>query len=205
MCLTCRAMSRTARRVFLLAALISALVLPAHASAANVGDAYRDYATDGSLDACKYSAAELQALLSSVPTDIAQYDPRFVDELNRALDGRASGACSKKGKGTPNSALTGAVAGTAGSGGGSDGAGSGGVGKAKDGSPKPVVAAPVATAVPAAAEAPEIGSDRGFPVALGVLAALLGLVLFGTAVWAARRNGWSPAAFFQGVREGFGR
>ncbi len=188
-------------------ALVGALVVPAQAGAVGVGDAYRDYAKDGSLDACKYSAEELQTLLSSVPTDIAQYDPRFVDELNRALDARASGACNKKGKGL-SAVGGGSGTGSAGGTGGSSGSG-GGSAFASDGSPKPVSTAPTGggtSAVPAAAATPEIGSDRGFPVALGVLVGLLSAILLGTVGWAAARHyGWHPAAFIQGLREGLGR
>lgn len=179
--------------------LIAALFAPAGASASGIGDAYRDYAQDGSLDACKYSAAELQALLSSVPTDIAQYDPRFVDELNRALNARASGACAKKKKGSGNTLGTIESTGSGGSSGG------GGPATAADGSPKPAATPQVTTGVSAAAT-PELGSDRGFPTALAVLAGLMGLALLGTGGWALGRHyGWSPTSFFQGMREGFGR
>jgi hypothetical protein len=174
-------------------ALAAALALPAGASA-SVGSAYGDYAKDGTINGCDYSASDLQGALGSVPTDVAQYDPRFKNELNKALSQRASG-CSNGGGSSQGS-----------------GVGTAGGGNASDGSPKPP--AVVDTNVDQGGNH-DLSSDRGLPLALWVLAALIALIVLGTAV-VALRGGGAPAIaghglrsalsdYYWGLRDKFGR
>jgi hypothetical protein len=179
------------RRCFALAALTVALAVPAHAGASLSG-LYNDYTKDGSIDGCDYSSQDLNGALGSIPTDVAQYDPRFKDALNNALS-------DKCGSGGSN-ALTAA-----------GGKGKGKKGKeAADGS-----LAPDATPDPSSSSSgADISSDRGFPAALIVLGGLIALILLGTGGVALSRNsGWRPLSGFRstisdyywGLRDQLGR
>ena len=167
-----------------LAGLAAALVVPGTASAASLGQLYQSYSKTGAIDPCTHSSAELQSALDSIPTDVQQYDPRFAEALRNALNYRASGGCNKhRDQGVASSSTAGGFGGSGGSGGGT----------ASDGSPKPVGAPAGAAKGPLSADpaAASFDADRGFPLALGILAAVLALILGGAGFVAyGRRNGW---------------
>jgi hypothetical protein len=79
-----------------LAALV-ALTLPLALAPAAHADAFdkifKDYQSTGTIDACKYSEAELKQAKSEVPNDIEAYAPDFPNALQGALEQRAGGAC----------------------------------------------------------------------------------------------------------------
>ncbi len=179
------------------AGLATMLALPASASAASLQTIYRDFAKDGKIGTCTYTAADLQNALDSVPTDIAQYDPRFVDQLNRALEARSSGQCG--GGGDPGTAVT--------PGGGSVGGSTslppagiapGGLGDvAPDGAPKPAGVPVNVEPIEAQTLDANLDPDRGFPLALALLGGVVALVLLGVGGLAlAQRRGWDPASGF---------
>jgi hypothetical protein len=192
-------MSGPIRILLLAAALLAAPALPGQALA-SVGSIYGDYSKDGQIDGCSYSPSDLNGALGSVPTDVAQYDPRFVDALNKALSDRSCGKGA--GAGAPAAATGNGAAGS-------------GQKTAADGSPAP--GGLVGTDV-ALSGSPDFSSDRGFPAALGVLAGLVALILLGTGALAlARRNDWhlggAPMAglrstlsdYYWGMRDQLGR
>jgi hypothetical protein len=134
----------------------------------------------------------LQNALGSIPTDVAQYDPRFKNALNNALAQRAGGC----------------------------GAGSGGASAtqtkkdpaAVDGSPKP----PPAEAAGRLTAPTNLASGHGFPVALAVLAALVAAIVAGTAIVAytrGREPGYAGRSrvfsafsdYYWGIRDTIGR
>jgi hypothetical protein len=174
-----------------LAALAVALAVPAHASAGLSG-LYNDYTKDGSIDGCDYSSQDLNGAIGNIPTDVAQYDPRFKDALNNALS-------DKCGSGGSNALTAGGAA------------GKGKKGKtATDGSLAPA-ATPDAESSSTGAD---ISSDRGFPAALIVLGGLIAAILIGTGFVALSRNaGWRPLSGFRdtiseyywGLRDHLGR
>lgn len=181
-------MGRSGKRLLLGAGCVVALLVPASAGA-DIGSLYGEYTADGSIDGCKHSGAELQNAIGSVPTDVQQYDPRFLGELNRALAQRSRGCSSGNGGGTPQSPL-----GSFGGGGGS----SGGSPHAADGSPSP--GRPVSTDAKLA-NSPDISGDHGFPLALAILGALIAMILTGAGVMAlSRRFGWHLPDIFSGTR-----
>ena len=178
-------------RAFVLAALAAALVVPAHAGA-SLSTLYNDYTKDGSIDGCDYSSSDLNGAIGDIPTDVAQYDPRFKDALNNAL----SDKCGSGGSNAVSEQAPGA--------GGKNG-------KSADGSPAPVPSE--APAVPDGTSA-DISSDRGFPAALIVLGGLIAAILLGTgAVALARNSGWRPLGslggtlsdYYWGLRDHLGR
>jgi hypothetical protein len=179
------------RKLFVLVVVGAALAAPA-AAHASAGAAYGDYSKDGRIDGCDYSSSDLESALGSVPSDVAQYDPRFKNALNDALAQRAAGC------------------GTA--------AGASAVGQKKkhaavaNSSPKP----PAADAVPQLPSHTNLGSDHGFPAALGVLAALVALIIAATAVVAytrgrepgyGKRGGFFSffSDYYWGIRDTIGR
>ncbi len=175
-----------------MAGLVIALALPAGASGASIGTIYRDYSADGAIDPCKYSAADLQAALGAVPTDVQQYDPRFVSALNRALEARSAGACSKGGaKGSTSSGGGGAATGT-GVPPSTGGSGSAvGPSSAPDGSPTPSGAPSSTAAVPVSETGGDLDDEGGFPLWLGILGGMLALALIGGGgLVLGRRQGW---------------
>ena len=175
------------RKLATIAALAAALAAPAAAQAG----VYGDYSSDGSIDGCDYSGSELQNAAGSIPTDVAQYDPRFKDALNKALAQRAAG-CGGGETAAEQSQKTAAAA--------------------ADGSPKP----PAPTAVPGQlAGDTDLDSEHGFPAALAVLAGMVALIILGTALVAWRsetRLRTGRAGFFAfftdyywGIRDTIGR
>lgn len=52
---------------------------------------FDDYRADGAIDGCNYSQGDLSAGLSSVPSDVRQYDPGFSDAINAAMEQAAAG------------------------------------------------------------------------------------------------------------------
>ena len=162
------------------AGLVVALVAPA-SSAASLGGIYGNYTTNGSIDGCKYSAGDLQNALGSVPTDIQQYDPGFVNALNKALAQRSNG-CSSGG--------TQAVS-------GSSKSSPGGRTTAADGSPKPPGLARGSLAANRS-----VSPDSGLPPVVALLAGLVGLILAGGAAIAfVRRFGWPPTSLRRRLAE----
>jgi hypothetical protein len=168
-----------------LAGLGAALIVPGTASAASLGQLYHSYSNTGAIDPCTHSSAELQSALDSVPTDVQQYDPRFAEALKNALNYRASGGCNKRvDQGVASNSSAGGFGGTGGGGGGTT---------ARDGSPKPP-GAPAGTpkgALSANPAAASFDADRGFPLPLGILAAVVAAILASAGFVAyGRRHGW---------------
>jgi hypothetical protein len=182
----------------LIAGIAVAFVAPASADAASLVQIYKDYSAHGTIDPCKYSAGDLQSAVGSIPTDVQQYDPRFIGALNHALEYRAAGGC----KHAPSPSQV-SGAGTTASGGAAGGAGGGGGGLAKDGSPKPLQAPATVSAAPVSAVTPpDLNADRGFPLALGILAAIVAVILAAAGISVlARRYGWD----FPGLTNPFSR
>jgi hypothetical protein len=175
------------RKLLILAALGAALVVPASAHA-GAGSTYGDYSQNGYIDACKYSSSQLQDALGSVPTDVAQYDPRFINQLNAALASRAGGACAG-GAGA-------AAAAAAGKAGKRDASGSGDA------------PSPIDTKVDLPGDT-NLSSDRGVTTPLAVLAGLVALIIAGTAgvaFWRGRGGRFSLFSdFYWGIRDTIGR
>jgi hypothetical protein len=57
---------------------------------------FDEYLRTGLVNGCAHSEEELQAALTSIPADIAAYDPSFADALNTALENRAGGCAPRK-------------------------------------------------------------------------------------------------------------
>jgi hypothetical protein len=180
------------RRLLVLAALGAALAAPA-AARASVCSAYGDYSTDGTINGCDYSSSDLQNALGSIPTDVAQYDPRFKNALNNALAQRAGGCGAGSGAAAGADQKKKAAA-------------------AADGSPKPP---PAETAGHLSAPT-NLGSNHGFPLALAVLGALVAMIIAGTAIVAytrAREPGYAGRGgifsvftdYYWGIRDTIGR
>ena len=192
------AMGRTSRRTAVLAAFAVALLAPAAgappvAHAGPYEDVFADFQSDGKIEACDHSEADLRRAKRDIPNDIDDYAKDFPGELDAAIEERADGGCEDKGEATggtpagePPTATTGTPPATT-----------------------PVPAVPQAgtpqppgtsgPAPPAADGAIERAAQReadeggGVPaplVALAALAILLALVL---AVWGvARALAWEP-------------
>jgi hypothetical protein len=178
------------RTLIAVVALGAALAAPA-AAQAGAGSAYGDYSSDGKINGCDYSGGQLQNAIGSIPTDIAQYDPRFKNALNNALAQRAAGCGSAATTPTAKQQTT------------------AGHGK-KAGAPAPSV-----VAAPAVSGSTDLRTDHGFPAALAVLAAMVALIILGTALvyW---RRGRTPRArrgslfsfftdYYWGIRDTIGR
>ena len=73
-----------------LVAALAALLLPSLAQA-DFQTLFNDYRADGTIDGCNYSQSDLSAGLSSVPSDVRQYDPGFSDAINAAMEQAAAG------------------------------------------------------------------------------------------------------------------
>jgi hypothetical protein len=172
------------RTVLLALAALAALAPAAHAS---VGSIYGDYTKDGSIDGCNYSPGDLNNAIGSIPTDVAQYDPRFKNALNDALGDNCGGG---------------------GGGSAQQGGGAGKQATAPDGSPKPAKLA--STDVELAADT-DLSEDRGVPPALLILGGLVAAILLGTLALAGFRRGGGPdgggvlAEYYWGFRDRFGR
>jgi hypothetical protein len=176
---------RRTRTLLILCAAGAVLALPASAHA-GAGSAYGDYSRDGSISPCQYSSSQLQDAIGSVPTDVAQYDPRFINQLNQALDQRASGACD----GSQGVAAAFGKAGKRNSTGSGD-------------APSPI---DTKNGQPGNSD---LNSDRGFPTPLAVLAGLVALIIAGTAgvaFWRGRRGRRSLFSdYYWGIRDTIGR
>ena len=147
-------------RPALVLALAAALLLPASATAApaapQVGfqGLYDEYQKLGFVFGCAYRESDLRSALSSIPADIAAYDPGFADALDSALEQQASGCGGALSSPFPQTPVS--AAGTI---------------IADDGSPGPANQRPLGT-LPAPEKA-----DTGIPAVLIVLASLLGIAL----------------------------
>ena len=151
--------SRPLAKMLALAAL-TLLALPAFASA-DFQTLYDDYRSDGSIDGCAYSTAQLSSGLNGIPADVREYDPGFSDAINAALE-QAAGGCgvSPQAASDARNQIS-----------------------AADGSPGPAVQHG------AAFRAGDEG--RSMPLVLGGLIALLGAALAAAAVLVAdQRYGW---------------
>jgi hypothetical protein len=89
--------SRRSRTRVATVAVLAGLLLPAGIARAN---AFTEVAqaiasNGGSLPACQFSAATLNAALSQIPTDAQQYSQEISNAINQALQEQASGACNK--------------------------------------------------------------------------------------------------------------
>ena len=73
-----------------IAAALAALLLPSLAEA-DFQTLFDDYRADGAINGCNYSQSDLSAGLSSVPSDVRQYDPGFSEAINAALEQVAAG------------------------------------------------------------------------------------------------------------------
>jgi hypothetical protein len=79
-------------RLSLALGIAAALALTAPGLAqADFQTLFNDYRADGTIDGCNYSQSELSAGLSSVPSDVRQYDPGFSGAINAALEQAAAG------------------------------------------------------------------------------------------------------------------
>lgn len=152
-------------RPALVLALVVGLLVPVAAKAApaprQVGfqGLYDEYQKLGFVFGCAHRESDLRTALSSIPADIAAYDPGFAEALDSALEQQASGcsgALSSPFPQTPASA-----AGTI---------------NAADGAPGPANQRPLGTL-----PAPE-AADTGIPAVLIILASLLGTGLLVAAV-----------------------
>jgi hypothetical protein len=86
-------------RIALLAALATLGLAPAaHADAFD--RIFKEYQSTATIDACKYSEAELKQAKGEVPNDIEAYAPDFPNALEGALEQRAGGACASGGSTT---------------------------------------------------------------------------------------------------------
>ena len=73
-------------------ALGATMLLPASAGA-DFQTLYDDYRSDGIIDGCAYSSNELSAGLNDIPADVREYDHRFAEAINAALE-QAAGGCN---------------------------------------------------------------------------------------------------------------
>ena len=160
-------------RSALVIAVAAALLLPATARAqapppVDFQGLYDEYQRLGFVFGCSHRESDLRDALSSIPADIAAYDPGFADAIDSALEQRASGcsgALSSPFPQTPASA-----AGTI---------------NADDGSPGPANQRPLGS-LPAPEDA-----DKGIPPVLIVLISLLGVaLLLAAALSLAHYFGW---------------
>jgi hypothetical protein len=192
--------------VRLRALLVALLVLAATAPAAFADDfdqVFKDYSSDGRIDPCKHSAAQLQRARKDVPPDIEQYAPDFPDALDQAIEARAPG----RGGGEKNPAPAGPSAAPSGSSGpvgstqpapetttGANGATTTGAAGAP---PAPTAdsappGAPNDDAIARAASAHD-GGGSSLPAPLIALVALAGvLAVAGLVAGLARWRGWEP-------------
>src|SRR4051812_49870007 len=85
---------RPIRAILLIVAALAVVAPNAYADAFDT--IFKDFKSDGQIDPCKYSAAELKKAKKGVPPDIEQYAPDFPDALRAAIEARAKGQCDKK-------------------------------------------------------------------------------------------------------------
>src|SRR3954452_17554210 len=84
---------RPIRALILIVAALAVAAPNAHADAFDT--IFKDFKSDGQVDPCKYTAAQLQRARKDVPPDIEQYAPDFPDALDQAIEARARGRCDK--------------------------------------------------------------------------------------------------------------
>lgn len=77
----------------LAAATLLATVAPGVAHASAYSEILHVYETQGTIPACEFSSAQLNAALKSIGTYGAQYFEDFTNAIQSALSERASGAC----------------------------------------------------------------------------------------------------------------
>src|SRR4051795_7634990 len=157
-------------RPALLLALAAALLCPACTAAAaapppvSFQGLYDEYQKLGFVYGCSHRESDLRSALSSIPADIAAYDPGFADALDAALEQRASGCSGAPTSPFPQTPVS--ASGTI---------------LAADGSPGPANQRPLGSL-----PAPE-QTDTSIPPVLAVLAAFLGVALLaagGRLLWA---------------------
>jgi hypothetical protein len=83
---------RLLRQTILPLAVVALLAVPAGA-AGSAQQIYGDYQSGQGISPCKYSASDLRQSIGQVPADVQQYDPAFLDELDRGLSTHATGGC----------------------------------------------------------------------------------------------------------------
>ena len=64
---------------------------------------FNDYRGDGNIYGCDYSESELRAGLTSIPSDVRQYDTGFADAINLALQQAATGCNVSPSQAAPTS------------------------------------------------------------------------------------------------------
>ena len=92
------AMGRTIRRTAVAATLAALLLTPAAsmppvAHAGPYEDVFADFQSDGAIDACRHSEAELREAKGDIPNDIEDYARDFPGELDVAIEQRAGDDC----------------------------------------------------------------------------------------------------------------
>src|SRR3954471_2906292 len=85
---------RPIRAILLIVAALAVVAPNAYADAFDT--IFKDFKSDGQIDPCKYTAAELAKAKKDVPPDIEQYAPDFPDALQAAIEARAKDDCNKK-------------------------------------------------------------------------------------------------------------
>lgn len=71
----------------------AALAASAPAAGAQTSRIYDDFRDDGLIDTCAYSIGEIEQVAGSLPGDVEQYAPNFVEQLNGARQTIAGGGC----------------------------------------------------------------------------------------------------------------
>jgi hypothetical protein len=156
-----------------IAVALVAMLLPSLAQA-DFQTLFNDYRADGTIDGCNYSQSDLSAGLSSVPSDVRQYDPAFSDAINAALEQAAAGCNASP---SEASSIKNEIS-------------------AADGSPGPAPPKGLALASP--------GDAREIPAVLIALMVALGAALGAAAMWlAVRRYGRGASSASQPNSSGF--
>jgi len=77
--------------------VISVMLVAAGVARANAfEDVLASYASSGgTIAACQFSSAELNAAAAETPPDVAEYGTGFVDAVQQALSARAAGGCTR--------------------------------------------------------------------------------------------------------------
>jgi hypothetical protein len=103
--LACGAMTPRRRIVIGIALMCILLGPPCEAAGANPLTRVEKAYASGGISPCKFSAKELNAALSEIPGDVAQYDADLIDAIHQALAYRPTVACngaSEAGSGLPS-------------------------------------------------------------------------------------------------------
>src|SRR3954451_2135032 len=178
--------------------IVAALAVAAPNAHADAFDTiFKDFKSDGQVDPCKYTAAQLQKAKKDVPPDIEQYAPDFPDALQAAIEARAKNQCGKKkAAATAPAATTPAPTPPAATPAAATTAGAAGQ-PGQPPAPTPAAGAPAGAPADAAiTKAAKTSGDGGgdVPAPLVGLAALLGMALVAGLLWALARFGpWEPA------------